>query len=405
MNLLPAPLRQRILRVFPEAASDQLWLVGGAVRDLLAGRPGKDLDLITTLDGVALKRLGFRAVAPKSSVPLWLRSDPAGGVIEVTCVAAGQLEEDLWRRDFTVNAMALDLDGVLLDPCGGRGDLQARRLRLCRADAFAADPLRTVRAWRFAAEGFEPDAECRTLLANPAWLAALAALPVERCSRELLKALAAPYPERFCAGLVASGLADGWLPELQRMQDVPAGPLEKHPEGDLFTHSLQVLSRVATRSADPLARFCALFHDLGKLATAKELLPRHRGHEEAGAELAKAFCTRLALPLVYRNALAGACRLHGKAFRWAELRPGSRVELAQQARRAGIASILPLLAWGDHPPAGELPGWELALAASELTAAELGVSMERLEELPPAQRSAHLDQLRASWLAVRLPRA
>lgn len=404
MSLLPAPMRQRILRVFPAAASGQLWLVGGAVRDLLAGRPAKDLDLLTTLADGELQRLGFRAVAPKSSVPLWLRSDPAGGVIEVTRVAAGRVEEDLWRRDFTVNAMALGLDGVLLDPCSGRDDLQARRLRVCRADAFAADPLRTVRAWRFAAEGFEPDAECCALLADPAWPAALAALPVERCSRELLKALAAPHPERFCAGLVASGLADGWLPELQRMRDVPAGPLEKHPEGDLLTHALQVLSRIATRSADPLVRFCALFHDLGKLTTAAERLPRHHGHEEAGGELAKALCIRLALPVDYRNALAGACRLHGKAFRWAELRPGSRVELAQQARRTGIASFLPLLAWADHPHGGELPGWELALAAAGLTAAELGVSVERLAELPPAQRSAHLDQLRASWLAAQLAR-
>lgn len=399
MSRLPPHLQQRIRRVFPEAAAGQLWLVGGVVRDLLAGRPARDLDLLTSLDGSTLARLGFRAVAPKSSVPLWLRADPAGGVMEVTCLGDGRLEDDLRRRDFTINAMALNLAGEIIDPCGGAADLQAGVLRVCRADSFAADPLRTVRAWRFAAEGYAPDAACLVLLQGNDWAAELAALPVERCSRELLKALAAPAPERFFAGLAACGLAAGWLPELHSMASVPAGPLDKHPEGDLLTHSLQVLTRLAQRSDDPLARFCAVFHDLGKLATPQELLPRHHGHEETGAAMARDFCRRLVLPVAYRNALAATCRLHGKAFRWQEMRPGSRIALAQLARRAGIATILPLVAWADHPHGGGMPGWEPTLAVAQLNAQQLGISAERLAALPATERGPFLDQLRARQLA------
>jgi tRNA nucleotidyltransferase (CCA-adding enzyme) len=390
------------LRIFSDTPPDRLWLVGGVVRDLLAERPARDLDLLTTLDASELRRRGFRPVAPKTSVPLWLRADPAGGVIEVTCIEAGGLETDLRRRDFTVNAMALGLDGKLADPCGGAADLRAGVLRVCRDDCFAADPLRTLRAWRFAAEGYLPDAACLTLLRDPAWPAMIALLPVERCSRELLKALEAPAPERFFAGMVESGLAAGWLPELPRMREIPAGPLDKHPEGDLLTHALQALTRVAGHTNDPLARFCALFHDLGKLATAPELLPRHHGHEEAGGDMARDFCNRLALPATYRTALAGACRLHGKARHWAELRPGSRIELAQQTRRAGIAAWLPLLLWGDHPLGGEMPGWEVALETAELSAAQLGVTPERLEQVAAGERSGYLNQLRAQRLATRL---
>jgi tRNA nucleotidyltransferase (CCA-adding enzyme) len=179
--------------------------------------------------------------------------------------------------------------------------------------------LRIFRAFRFAAEGFSLTAEAAALIRGRTWEDALLKIPVERFSREMLKAFAAPDPQSFFRGMVEFSVGRNWLPELFRMAQIPAGPLQNHPEGDLLEHSCEVLERVSSVSADNLARFCAFFHDIGKLATDPVLYPHHHGHEDAGFRTAEQFCRRLALPTDYRRA-PWISRLHGNANRFHELR-------------------------------------------------------------------------------------
>jgi tRNA nucleotidyltransferase (CCA-adding enzyme) len=179
---------------------------------------------------------------------------------------------------------------------------------------------------------------------------------------------------------------------------VPAGPEEHHPEGDLLTHSMQVMGRVAERTGEPLARFCALFHDIGKLATDPALYPKHHGHDEAGFDLGRPFCDRLRLPATYRNSLAWTSRLHGTLNRWPELRGSTRVRTAEQALKAGIAGILPLVATADKPNGLKTDEWKMAVRVAVMTTAELGVDMERIEAMPEDKRPAFILQRRVEVL-------
>jgi tRNA nucleotidyltransferase (CCA-adding enzyme) len=179
---------------------------------------------------------------------------------------------------------------------------------------------------------------------------------------------------------------------------VPAGPLQYHPEGDLFTHAVQTLQRAAALTPDPLTRFCAFFHDLGKLATDPAIYPKHHGHEEKGALLTVPFCNRLALPAVYRKALAATSRLHPHLNYWDELRDATRVKIAGQAVKAGIAGILPIIALADKPGSATPPGWPLALGVATMTTADLGIDPDRLAAMPANHRPAYLMQKRVETL-------
>lgn len=385
--------------LFPPDCHDRVFLVGGSVRDHLLGRVGEDIDLAAALSDEQLRRCGFRLVTGKTTAPIWFRCDPASGKIEITQLTQiASLDADLRRRDFTINAMAMCFCGELLDPLHGADDLRSGRLRACSDETFHTDPLRIFRALRFEAEGWRMTAETETLIRRDDWTALLQAIPVERFSRELLKALAAREPERFLLRMKAFGVGREWLPELFRMPHVPAGPLEHHPEGDLLTHATEVLQRAAAISADPLVRFCAFFHDLGKLATDPALYPKHHGHEEAGFAMAGDFCHRLALPASYLRALAWTCRLHGHLNRWMELRDTTRIRIAGQATKAGVATILPIVAQADQPDSTALGDWEQALTAAAMTTAELGIAPERLVAMPPANRAAFVLQKRVERL-------
>lgn len=402
---MTAPL-ELLQGLFPAACHDRVFLTGGSVRDLLLSRPGADLDLAAALPPPELRRLGFTLVQGKSTTPVWLRTAPPHGKIELTPLRTDapleeELDADLRRRDFTVNAMALGLDGTLHDPLGGRDDLAAGRLRACRADAFHADPLRLLRALRFECAGWRLDAASEALIRGDEWGAPLRAIPVERCSRELLKALTADSPQRFPARLVELGLGRDWLPELSRMAAVPAGPPRHHGETSLLEYSLEVLERLTALSADPLARFCALFHDLGKLATEPSLYPRHHGHDQAGFALAPAFCTRLALPAAYRRGLAWSCRLHTTVNRWEELRDTTRISLIEQAERAAIAGFLPLLAAADKAERGPPQGWAAVLEIVRLNTAALGIAPAQLAALAPPRRAALIRRQRIAELRRR----
>lgn len=390
--------------LFPETCHDRIFLVGGSVRDLLLGRGSNDIDLVAALSGDALAPRGFRLVTGKSTAPIWFSYDPVFGKIEVTPLAdISRLNADLERRDFTINALAMTLAGRVIDPLGGRRDLEQRLLRACSPCSFLDDPLRIFRAFRFEAGGWRMTAETVALIREREWKQPLATVPVERFSREMLKALETSGPERFFLRMLELKIGEDRLPELFRMPHIPAGPLIHHPEGDLFTHAIQVLQRVAEQTGDPLARFCALFHDIGKLATDLCLYPRHHGHEEAGFALATAFCDRLRLAATFRAALAWTSRLHGTLNRWPELRDATRIRVAEQAVKAGITGILPLVALADKSGGVEIDEWENAVRIARMSATDLGIDVVHLERMPVGKRPGFILQKRVEMLRGVIP--
>ena len=392
-------LLDRIKPLFPADCHDRIFLVGGSVRDLLHGTSGEDIDLAAALTEGELRRCGFHPVAGKTTAPIWFHCDRTLGKIETTRLEElSFLEDDLRRRDFTINAMAMRLSGELLDPLSGRDDLPARRLRACSDTAFLDDPLRIFRALRFETEGWRMTAATEQLIRRDNWAGRLEAIPVERFSRELLKALAGKEPERFLQRMREFDVGRHWLPELFRMDSVPAGPLKYHPEGDLFTHAVQTLQRAAVDSPDPLVRFCAFFHDLGKLATDPAIYPKHHGHEESGAKLAVTFCNRLALPAGYRKALAATSHLHPHLNYWDELRDSTRIKIAEQAVKSGIAGFLAIIARADKPGSTTPPGWPLALEIATLTTAQLGIDAGQLAAMAKEHRPAFIMQKRVEKL-------
>ena len=380
---------------FPERLHTQIFLAGGAVRDMLLGLGSTDIDLAAALSPDEFLALGFRLVEGRSTSAIWFHHAADSGTMEVTPIRdATSLIEDLRRRDFCCNAMAMTLTGEIIDPLGGRDDLECRQLRACSPRSFIDDPQRIFRAFRFLADGWRMSEETEGLIRQRDWTEALAAIPVERFSREMFKALGMRFPERFFESMLEFGIGRDCLPEIFRMPSIPAGPLEHHPEGDLFSHSVQVLQRVAGLSPDPLSRFCTFFHDIGKLATSPALYPRHHGHNESGSALAIDFCRRLRLPAHYGNMLACISRLHGVFNTWDQLRDSTRIATAEQAIKAGIAGILPMVSAADKGTTGEPVEWRAALQVAGMSAGDLGIDLDRLKEMQPSKRGDYILQQR-----------
>ena len=362
----------RLKKFFPEPLHSRIFLVGGMVRDILLGVPCQDVDLAASVHPEELTSLGFRLVESRSTPNIYFFFHKQFGKIEVTWLpSVDELARDLPRRDFTINAMALTFDGALLDPLGGEQDLKHRTLRTCSATSLSDDPLRIFRAFRFECEGWRLDSQAETSLNSHDWSGAFNLTPVERFSQEMLKALAKEDPSRFFRRMLQFDIGAVFLPELFRMAQVPAGPPRHHPEGDLFTHSMQTLERMARQTPDPAARFCALFHDLGKLSTPQEHYPKHHGHDAFGAMAAPDFCKRLRLPAALQRALQATNRLHTTANRWEELRDATKIKLALNAMKGGVAAFLPLMVAADC--GGTMPGWEETLRVASLNAAQLGI--------------------------------
>ena len=390
--------------LFPPSRHGRVLLVGGTVRDMLLGRESGDIDLVTALSPGELTALGFRLVEATSGAVIYFKHHPQFGKIEVTRIdSMDDLEDDLFRRDFTINAMAMDLNGVQIDPLGGKKDLKGGVLQACSDHSFRDDPLRTFRAFRFEADGWRIAPETAALIRKQDWSAAFSTMPMERFSSEMLKALARRVPERFFQRMIEFSVGAEFLPEIFRMPQVPAGPLQHHPEGDLFTHSVQVLQRVAAMTNDPLSRFCALFHDLGKLATDPALYPKHHGHDFAGFGMAVEFCNRLCLPSTYRKALAWVSRLHGNANKWDDLRDSTKVTMAEQAIKGGIVDILPLVSAADKPGALPMSGWDDAVRVAGMSTRELGIDQNKLENMPIRNRPAFILQKRVDVLRGIVP--
>ena len=243
------------------------------------------------------------------------------------------LDEDLARRDLTINAMALDADGsTLIDPYGGRADLQARLLRHV-SPAFVEDPLRVLRVARFAARfaplGFSVAPETLALMREIVAAGELEALVPERVWGETVRALAEARPTEFFAVLRSCGALAVVFPEIDSLYGVPQ-PERWHPEVDTGIHAMQSLAVAAGLSEATDVRFAALVHDLGKASTPKQDWPRHIGHEESGVELIEKLCRRLRIPNDHRELAVLAARHHGRIHRAAELRPATVLELLEQ---------------------------------------------------------------------------
>ena len=315
----------------------QTYLVGGAVRDRLLGRPHGDRDWVVI--GATPERMiaqGFKPVGrdfpvflhPKTSEEYALarteRKSARGYRGFVVDADPGvTLEQDLARRDFTVNAIAQDAQGALIDPFCGARDIEARVLRHV-SSAFTEDPVRVLRAARFmarfAALGFIVASETLDLMRTMVAEGEIDHLMPERTWQELARALAEPRPSAFLATLREVGALERILPEVDALYGVPQRA-EFHPEIDTGIHQ-QMVSDMAALLApgDALIGFAALTHDLGKALTPKEVLPKHIGHEHAGLVPLAALCDRLKIPAAQRELAVIACREHLNVHRVDELR-------------------------------------------------------------------------------------
>lgn len=314
----------------------QTYLVGGAVRDRLLGLPVEERDwVVVGATTGELEALGFRRVG--RSFPVFLhpetheeyamartetKTGPGYRGFEVRADEHVTLEEDLGRRDLTINAMAEDESGVLIDPYGGYRDLEARLLRHVTT-AFREDPVRILRVARFAARyadrGFTVAAETLQLMREMVATGEADALIAERVWKETVRALGEPRPDVFLEVLREAGALAVIYPELDALFGVPQ-PERWHPEIDSGVHLLLCLRAAVRLDASIPARFAVMVHDLGKGATPKELWPRHVGHEERGVTLIGAMCKRIGAPTRFRELAVAVARYHGVCHRAQELR-------------------------------------------------------------------------------------
>ncbi|MFM6989574.1 MAG: multifunctional CCA addition/repair protein, partial [Arenimonas sp.] len=323
-----------------------VYLVGGAVRDALLGLPAGDRDWVVVGETPeAMEAAGFRPVGADFPVFLHPRSGEEYALARTErktasgyrgfvfhAYAAVTLEQDLARRDFTVNAIAQAADGTLVDPYGGRADLERRVLRHV-SPAFAEDPVRILRAARFLARfahlGFSLAAETDALMRDMVHAGEVDHLVPERVWQEIQRALASRTPSAFLRTLRACGALKALLPEVDALYGVPQR-IEYHPEIDAGLHTEMVLDMAARLApGDALIAFTALTHDLGKALTPRDGWPKHIAHEHLGLPAVEAVCARWKTPSEYRTMALHACREHLNVHRLEQLRPETVHELLQ----------------------------------------------------------------------------
>ena len=325
----------------------EVYLVGGAVRDELLGIPVAERDwCVVGAEPEALERLGYRPVG--KDFPVFLHPDTGEEYALARTerkTGAGYrgfafhtdpavtIEEDLGRRDLTINAMARNTDGELIDPFGGAGDLETRTLRHVSA-AFVEDPVRILRVARFAARfasyGFTVADETIALMTEIVESGEADALVPDRVWKETESALGERSPQVFFETLRECGALKVIFPEIDALFGVPQ-PEKWHPEIDCGIHTLMVLEQAATLSAEVDVRFAALVHDLGKATTAKDKLPSHPGHEARSVRLVDALSKRLPIPNGYRDLGRLAAEFHTHCHRAFELRASTLLKVLEKS--------------------------------------------------------------------------
>ncbi len=323
----------------------QVYLVGGAVRDGLLGREARERDwVVVGATPAQMLALGYRQVG--KDFPVFLHPEtheeyalarterktaPGYRGFVVHAAPDVTLEEDLKRRDLTINALAQDADGRIIDPFGGRTDLERRLLRHT-SPAFTEDPVRILRVARFAARfaplGFRVAVETRELMAEMVRCGEVDALVPERVWAETHKALSEPAPAEYFRVLRDCGALGVIFPEIEALFGVPQPP-KYHPEIDTGVHTLMVLEQAARLSPLATVRLAALLHDLGKATTPPAVWPSHHGHEARGVPIIEALCARLRIPNAYRDLATLTARWHMHLHRALELTPQTLLKLIE----------------------------------------------------------------------------
>ncbi len=321
----------------------EVYLVGGAVRDQLLGLAVKDRDWVVVGSTPAeMESRGFKAVGHEFPVFLHPVTKEEYALARTERkIGAGYkgfkfstspditLEQDLYRRDLTINAIAQSANGEIIDPFGGRHDLENRILRHV-STAFVEDPVRILRVARFRARfEFGIAEETCELMRTMVGKGEVDALVAERIWMEVEGALGENKPSLFFQALRDCGALRPILPEIDALFGV-AQSIQHHPEIDAGVHTLMVIDQAAKLTKDTVIRFAALVHDLGKALTPKDELPSHHGHERSGLPLIKQMCNRLRIPNEHRDLALVACRTHLKLHRIRELNPSSVLDLLEE---------------------------------------------------------------------------
>lgn len=322
----------------------RIYLVGGAVRDQLLQRPVSDHDhVVVGATPDDMLALGYKPVGKDFPVFLHPRTGQEYALARterktgrgyhgfaIHAEPGVTLEQDLARRDLTINAIAMDEQGTLVDPFGGARDIRDRVLRHV-SPAFVEDPVRLLRVARFAARfaplGFTVAGETMELMRRMVADGEVDHLVPERVWQETRRALGEPCPSAFLRVLRESGALAVLFPEVDALYGVPQRA-EFHPEVDTGVH-LEMVLDMAARIApgNELVGFCALTHDLGKALTPADVLPRHIGHEQAGVKPLRALAARLRVPTEYATLAEQVCREHLNAHRAFELKPATVLRL------------------------------------------------------------------------------
>ncbi len=318
------------------------YLVGGSVRDKLLGLTIKDRDwVVVGSSPEAMISKGFQPVGkdfpvflhPKTHEEYALarterKTAPGYKGFVVHAAPNVTLEEDLARRDLTINAIAQAEDGSLIDPYDGQRDLQNKILRHV-SPAFVEDPVRVLRIARFAARfGFTIADETLILIKNMVAAKELDYLVPERVWQELEKALATTQPSLFFMALREAGALKSLFPEVDRLFGVPQVP-KWHPEVDTGVHVMMVIDQAAKLTNDIAVRFAALCHDLGKGTTPADILPQHNGHEARSIKLTQALCQRIRVPKDIETLALKVAEYHTHVHLLFELRPATILEVIE----------------------------------------------------------------------------
>lgn len=408
------------------------YVVGGAVRDELLGLPGSDRDhVVVGATPEQMVALGFRPVGKDFPVFLHPETQEEYALARTERKTAPgyhgfvfhtspdvTLEDDLVRRDLTINAMARGDDGELVDPYGGQRDLEARLFRHV-SPAFEEDPVRILRVARFAARfpEFRVADDTNALMRRMVQAGEVDALVPERVWQELARGLMEQRPSRMLDVLRGCGALARILPELDALWGVPQ-PAPHHPEIDTGIHMMLVIDYAAARGLDLPVRFAALMHDLGKGITPLAAWPSHHGHEGMGAKLVGAVCKRLRVPNDCRDLALLAAREHGNVHRALELRPNTIVTLFERCdafrkperfAQMLLASECDYRGRGDeahemrtrpYPQAGHL--LDALAAARAVNAGEVAARYaENKEKIPEAIHAARVAAVKQALRDVR----
>ncbi|MEM8816038.1 MAG: multifunctional CCA addition/repair protein [Pseudomonadota bacterium] len=401
----------------------QVYLVGGAVRDEQLGLPVSERDwCVVGSTPDELEARGYRRVG--NDFPVFLHPEtgeeyalarterktaPGYSGFSFDTSPDVSIEDDLGRRDLTINAIAMDGDGRFTDPFDGLGDIQRRVLRHV-SDAFSEDPVRILRVAKFAARfhalGFGIAPETLDLMRGMVASGEVDALVPDRVWKETEAALKGPDSRRFFEVLRDCGALARIYPEVDALFGVPQ-PERWHPEIDTGVHTMMVLDQAEALSAEPAIRFAVLVHDLGKATTPRDRLPSHPGHEQRSGALIRALCKRFPVPRAYRDLALIVAEYHTHCHKAFELRPDTVLKVLEKTdafRRPERFEEFLLaceadargrlgLETRDYPQVGYLHG---ALnAAAAVDAGRIAAEQDDPQRIPQAIRGARRAALKA----------